>query len=129
MLLTVSDGVSSFVQFITVLIIFVFVLAITYFSTKWIADYQKGKAVCKNLDVIETHRISNNKYLQIVKAGEKYLVIAVCKDTITMLTELNVEQIDFSTAHSEESMGFKELLQKAKDLKFQERLKDSNVKK
>ena len=129
MLLTVSDGVSSFVQFITVLAIFVFVLAITYFSTKWIADYQKGKAVCKNLDVIETHRISNNKYLQIVKAGEKYLVIAVCKDTITMLTELNAEQIDFSASHSEENKGFKELLQKAKDLKFQERLKDSNMKK
>jgi len=43
MLLTGAGTMDSYLQFITVLILFVFVLVITYVTTKWIAGYQKGK--------------------------------------------------------------------------------------
>lgn len=93
MFLTVSNGVNSVAQFFTVFIIFLFVLAITYFSTKVIAGIEKKRMICGNMELLDALRISNNKYLQIVKIGERYLCIAVCKDTVTMLLELKKEDI------------------------------------
>ena len=82
MLLTMTTRADSYIQFITVLIIFVFVLALTYAVTRWIARSQKESRESGNLEIIETCRISTNKYLQIVRAGEKYLVIAVGRGSI-----------------------------------------------
>lgn len=113
MLLTQYSSLNAIAEFLTVLIIFVFVLAITFFTTRWIANYQKGKIFSKNIEVIETYKITTNKYLQIVKTADKYLVIAVCKDTVTLLTELNKEQIEFSN-DTHQGMNFKEILEKAK---------------
>ena len=117
MLLNQYGSLDGIGEFLTVLIIFVFVLAITYFSTRWIANYQKGHVFSKNIEVIETYKITPNKYLQIVKTGDKYLVIAVCKDTITFLTELTEEQIELSVGTQPVmKMNFKEILEKATDI-------------
>lgn len=86
-------GVSSYAQFITVLLIFVIVLGITALTTRWIANYQKQQNVNENIEVIETTRIANNKYIQIIRAGEKYMVIAVCKETVTMLCEIQKDML------------------------------------
>ena len=64
MILTVSDSANSYLQFMTVLIMFVFVLAITYFTTKWIAGYQQSKGAGANLEVIESFRLADNKYVR-----------------------------------------------------------------
>ena len=72
MILTVSDSANSYLQFMTVLIMFVFVLAITYFTTKWIAGYQQSKGAGANLEVIESFRLADNKYVQIIRVGQKY---------------------------------------------------------
>ena len=116
MLLSLGDLVSSSAQFITVLLIFLFVVAITYFTTRYIAGYQKNLIRTGNMELVESLRISNNKYLQIVKTGNKYLVIAVCKDTVTFLTELEESELIIS---QEEAVGldFKGLLEKAKQLR------------
>jgi len=86
MLLTVSNGMNSFLQFCTVLLIFLFVLAVTWAATKWIANFQGTKIGWTNIEVVETYRLSASKYIQIIRTGEKYLAVAVCKDTVTMLT-------------------------------------------
>lgn len=117
MLLTISSSVNAVVQFVTVLIIFLFVLAITYFTTRWIANYQKGRIDSSNIEVLETFKIAVNKYVQIVKLGDKYLAIAVCKDTVTVLTELTKEQLIISEADTVPP-SFQELLEKAKNLKL-----------
>lgn len=116
MLLSLGDPVSSSAQFITVLLIFLFVVAITYFTTRYIAGYQKNLIRTGKMELVESLRISNNKYLQIVKTGNKYLVIAVCKDTVTFLTELEESELIIS---QEEAVGldFKGLLEKAKQLR------------
>ena len=92
-LLTVSGKTDSYVQFITILILFVFVLGITYFVTRWIAKIQKDNIGVGNLEVVETCRITQNKFIQIVRTGEKYLVIAVGKDEIHMLAEVSKEEL------------------------------------
>lgn len=106
------NSLSSYAQFIAVLVVFVLVLALTAFTTKWIANYQKQQNVNCNIDIIETTRLTSNKYLQIIRVGETYMAIAVCKDTVTMLCEIPQEQIKIKL--SEKQMpGFQELLNKA----------------
>lgn len=114
MLLSMTTGLESVVQLITVLFIFVFVLAITWISTKYIAGIQKDKYKTGNMELIETLRISNNKYMQIVRVGNKYYCMAVCKDTVTMLGEIRKEDMVFSESNVNVNMDFHKILEKVK---------------
>lgn len=121
MLLTATGRMDSYLQFITVLILFVFVLLITYWTTRWIANYQKGKATNGNLEVIETCRISSNKYVQILRVGEKYLVIAIGKDEIYMLAELKEEDLVIRQSSGEQVLSFAGVFEQMKKLKEKEK--------
>ena len=116
MLLTVSNGMNSFLQFCTVLLIFVFVLAITWVATKWIANFQGGKIGGANVEVVETYRLTASKYIQIIRTGEKYLAVAICKDTVTMLTEIPAEQIHLPDRPVDSMPDFKKIFEKVKML-------------
>ena len=48
--------------------------------------------------VLETIRIANGKFLQLVKAGEQYFVIAVGKDEVTKIAELTEDQLSVQTS-------------------------------
>lgn len=113
MLLALSDSrIDSYVQLVTVLLLFVFVLAVTAFVTKWIGGYQKGRSVGTNMELVEALRLSNNKYVQIVRIGRKYLALAVCKDTVTMLSEIPEEDLHFPEGSTGSALGFKDVLAK-----------------
>lgn len=114
MLLSMTSGLDSIVQFITILFIFVFVLAVTWFSTRYIAGIQKEQYKTGNMELIETLRISNNKYLQIVRAGNRYFCMAVCKETVTMLGEIQKEDMVFSENNLNAGMDFQKILEKMK---------------
>ena len=104
-------AVDGYAQLITVLLIFVLVLTVTALTTKWMANYQKQQGSNANIHVIETTRIANNKFVQIIRVGEKYIAVAVCKDTVTMLGEIPSDQIKFpEDAHS---LSFKSIFEKA----------------
>lgn len=47
----------------------------------------------KNLQIIESVKVGTNKFICLVKAGEVYLVVAIGKDEVTMLTQLTEEQL------------------------------------
>lgn len=114
-----TSSLSSFLQLIWVLLIFLFVLGITYVATRWIAGYQKGQSFNRNLNVVETLKITPNKYIQIIKAGTEYLVIAIGKDEVRLLSKLTKEQLE--ELPSEEipagigTDSFKELFEKLKN--------------
>lgn len=111
MLIVLSGGstLDSVVRLIGVVLIFLFVLVATYATTRWIANYQQSSARNRNIRVLETYRLTSNKYIQIVHVGGKYLAIGVSKDNITVLAELNEDEIiDFSAGNEnkrEESFG------------------------
>lgn len=110
-MILLSSALSSFLQLIGVLIIFIVVLFITFYTTKWIGNYQKTNLVNKNLQIVESIRVGNNKFIAIVKAGEVYLVVAVGKDEVTLLTQLTEEQLsevpDFSAMQNKFPMDGK----------------------
>ncbi len=93
MTLARASSFDSFIQLLGVLLIFIFVLGITYVATRWIAGYQKAHSFNQNLRIIETLRLTPNKYVQIIEAGDEYLVVAVGKDEVRLLTKLTREQL------------------------------------
>ena len=117
--ITGSSALESGIQLLGVVLIFVFVLAATYFTTKWIANYQRTTTKNRNIRIIETCRLTSNKYIQIVQVGEKYLAIAVSKDNITVLAELSEDEIiDFSAEYeNNKKESFSKILEKVKELK------------
>ena len=92
-LLSLSASMESFLQLISALLIFAFVLLITYFATHWVGSYQKVRMKSKNLQVIESLSAGNNKSICLLKAGTEYLVVAIGKDEIHPLATLKEEQL------------------------------------
>jgi len=108
----IGNRTDSVLQLFLSILVFVLVLAITYFVTKWIGSYQQNQMKNSNMEVIETMRIMNGKCIQIVRIVDEYIVIAVCKDSVTFLTKLE----DFTIDKKEEVVNdsFKDVLEKLK---------------
>lgn len=109
-----SNRFDSIVQLITVILIFIFVLAVTYLATKFTAGFQKGRMKNSNMEIVDTFRIGQNKYIQIVRVGNKYYSMVVCKDTVTLLGEISEKELDLEELQLGTTMSFKEILEKAK---------------
>ena len=105
------SSTNSYVEFITICIIFIGVLALTLYVTRWIAKYQRVQNAGKNIEILEASRIDASKYMELVRVGEKYFVIAVCKDTVTMLTEVPADQLNFSGPEEHTENTFVSLLE------------------
>ncbi len=105
---------NSYLQFVSMLLVFVAVLAATYFFTKWMAGYQKDRNTSGNIEVIETMRLSTTKYIQIVRIGQRYVAIAVGKDEVTNLGDISREDLIIREDKPEDTVSFKEILDKLK---------------
>ena len=113
MILAATGRAESFTQFLTVILVFVLVLALTYITTRFVGNYQKTRSVNRNFEVIETYRITNGKYLQIVRIGEKYMVIGIGKDNVTSICELSAEDIKPVPESSPQgAVSFRSILEK-----------------
>ncbi|MBR7090814.1 MAG: flagellar biosynthetic protein FliO [Lachnospiraceae bacterium] len=74
-------------------------------------NYQKAQASGDSAEVIETIRIAQGKWIQIIRIGSKYKVIAVSRDSVTYLGD--VDESDIKVRDSEEKKLFSEILSKA----------------
>ena len=97
----------AFAQLLTLLVVFIFVLALTYFATRWAGNMQKTKMAGRNIQILETMRVSNTKYIQIIKIGSKCF--------ITYLSEINEQELTYSSeSKTINTDGFKAILEKFK---------------
>ena len=115
---SMSSRIEAFAQLLTLLIIFIYVLAVTYYVTRFVGNYQKNKLSGSNINILETMRIANNKYIQIVKIGSRVFAIAVAKDTVSYLCELDEDELIYKESSSGKMLinndNFKEILEKFK---------------
>lgn len=118
-ILLTGVGWESILRLISAIVVFVLVLAVTYFVTRWIGKYQQGISGSRNITVLETFKVTQNKYLQVVKVGEVYMVIAICKDSITMLTRLDEGELgDISSSLEGKTDNFAEVLERFRNRKL-----------
>ncbi|MCR5118059.1 MAG: flagellar biosynthetic protein FliO [Lachnospiraceae bacterium] len=108
-----KGGVNSLARFLTLLVIFIFVLAVTYFTTHFVAKSQRGIVRAANMEICETLQLAPGRYLQIVRVGEKYYLIGTGKDNVSFMTELD-QNLEFA---DKTLPGFSEILDKFKKKK------------
>lgn len=110
-----STSLESVGQLVVLILLFIFVLFLAYLAARIAGGFQSNIMNKKsNVKVIEVFQLSNNKYIQIVKIGEHYLALAVCKDNVTLLTELDVSEVREQVT-AMEPINFKSILDKMKN--------------
>jgi len=102
----------NFFQLIGLIMLLLLILAATYFTTRFVGNIKMGQMKNSNFKLIDAYRISPNKLIQIIKIGNKYIVLAICKDTITYITELDEEHVVERDYQNREKLSFESLLQK-----------------
>ena len=109
-------GVGSVAELLSAFLIFAFVLLATYLTARIVGSFEKQKMTGRNIQVVESVRLSGGKSLDLVKAGEKYLLLGESKDHVCFLCELPADSIVSAEGDSEKGMqapDFKKFLEKA----------------
>lgn len=109
-----STKAESFAQFLTAILIFLFVLFLTYFTTRFVGKFQKTQYGYRNFESIESFKITNGKYLQLVRIGTKYVVLGIGKDSVNVICEVPKEDVVELTEHAVMPDSFKDFIDKAK---------------
>ncbi len=103
------SGTDSVLKLIGLIALCVLILIASYYTTKFVGKSQMKRQSGSNFQVIDACRLTQNKMLQLVRAGNKYLVIGLSKDKITLITELSEEDIIPPTKQRED-VKFKDIL-------------------
>lgn len=102
----------SYVELIVLLLVFFLILFAAYYVTKLIAKKGLLRGKTQNIELIESFRLNQNKMIQIVRIGNKYIVIGVSKDHFEYLTEVDPEKLDLTPVEaSNKDVSFKEVIQ------------------
>ena len=113
-----SSSTKGIIDIIVVFVMFLFVLALAYFAARLVGRFQGNVQSRSNIKILETARVANNKFVQLVKIGDRYFAIGVGKDNITFLTELTEDDLNMDTINNPSNGSFKDILsqlQKKKD--------------
>lgn len=117
----VKEGVSSlstwdsFLQLVGLFVLLIVILVAAYFTSRFVGGVKLGQMKNTNFRVIDAYRISPNKVIQIVKIANKYIVIAIAKDTVTYITELEETEVLIRETHTGERQSFKQTLEKLRN--------------
>lgn len=102
-------------QLISLVLILVIILVAAYYTSRFIGGIKLGQMKKSNFQVIDSYRITANKALQIVKIGNKYVVIAIGKDNVSYITELDESEVMIRELHPGEKQDFKQIFEKLKN--------------
>lgn len=109
---TFSSTFDNVLQLFGLVLMFCFVLGATYLTSKYIGKIKMGQLKNKNFRVIETVKVAPNKFLQLVKMGNKYVVIGIGKDDIHEITELSEDEVILPEEGSQQGMKFSDFITK-----------------
>lgn len=101
-------------DFLGFLIVFGSVLFLAYVTTKYVGKNVARNMKGRNMEVIETLKLSVDKQLYIVRAGDKYILLSSTGKNIQLLSELNLDE-DSIKVQTEQEPGaneFKAILEK-----------------
>lgn len=121
-----SSALRDCLELAGLVITFIFILVLAYYATQWVAKSTTLQNKNKNIRMIETYRVNQNKYVQILKIGNKFIAIGVGKDEVNFLSELPPESIKWEEEPGHPMPDFKDVLEKMneKRKKLQKTKKD-----
>ena len=120
--IVLATGLESFFRLVVSLFLFLFVLAACYFTTVWLGNFQKGKMGKGNIEVIEIHKLTNNKYIEIVRIGKKYYILSVTKERVEKIDIIDEADIELpDTQMSGANENFAQVLERIKNITTHQR--------
>lgn len=111
----IPSSSNSIWELIGLVLLLIVILIATYYTTRFVGRAKGNQLKTGNFELIDSYRISPNKMLQIIKVSGKYLVIAISKDNIEFITELEEEKITIRDFGSANKQSFKKIFENIKD--------------
>ena len=109
-------------QFIVSVLVLAFVVVLCYFTTRFIANYQKGIAGKGNIEILEAKSLGNNKYIEIVRIGEECFALGVAKDKITIISKVDKDTLKYEQPQTNKTKeSFSQLLDKLKNGRYKDK--------
>jgi flagellar protein FliO/FliZ len=84
---------ASFFKLVMLLIVFILILIASYYSTKWYAKSGRIANKSPNIQILETFPLGPGRQICIIQLADKCVAVALGKDQVTFLTELDPEQL------------------------------------
>lgn len=116
MLLTIGiSSLESFISLLGIIVVFILVLGLSYITTKWLGSSGMLQQRSSNISIVETYKLGPNKFIQIVRIGERYFSLGIGKDTVAYLSELSEEELNleqYKSMNNRTSESFKNILEK-----------------
>lgn len=112
------NSFDNFFQLIMSVILLLVIMVVAYFVTRWIGNMGNTQLNNKNIKVIEGRRVGQNKFVEIVKVGNKYFVLGIGKDEISCLGEVKEEELVISEDTMKPLPDFNQILTKMKEKTF-----------
>lgn len=100
----------SVLKLIVLIVVFIVIIFACYLTTRFIGNQQLGQLKDSNFKVIDTFKPAPNKFLQIIKVGKRYFLIAVSKEDISYIAELSEEDIKLKS--NDQHGSFKDIFAK-----------------
>lgn len=116
-ILLLIGGSSTFegiVELLGLFAVFILILVLAYFTSRWIGK-QGGVIPARNpnMQVVETLKLSQTKYIQIIKVADKYIVMGISKDNMEYITEISKDELVKPDSQGE-MVSFKDILTRVK---------------
>jgi flagellar protein FliO/FliZ len=108
----ISTSSNSIWKLLGLILLCAVIIVACYYTTRFIGRKSQGiqgGGSGKNIRALETFRVTQNKYLQLIKCGDKYLLISVTKDNISLVSEIDGESLLTESA-SGNHKSFKEII-------------------
>ena len=108
----ISTSSNSIWKLLGLILLCAVIIVACYYTTRFIGRKSQGVqggGSGKNIRALETFRVTQNKYLQLIKCGDKYLLISVTKDNISLVSEIDGESLLTESA-SGNHKSFKEII-------------------
>lgn len=109
------NSIDNFFQFIILIIVFLVIMVVAYYVTRWVGSMGNAKMNNKNIRIIEGCRVGQNKFVQIVKVGSRYFVLGIGKDEISCLGEVKEEDLVITEDTVKPLPDFNQILTKMKE--------------
>ena len=88
-----SGFLYNFLRFIYFVVVFAIVIALAFYTTKFIAKRASPKGRTRNMKMLETLPIGPDKTLVLVKVGERNFLFTNMQKSLSCIAEINSEDL------------------------------------
>jgi flagellar protein FliO/FliZ len=81
-------------QFFLLIIVFIVILFLAYYFTKLVSSVKYKNSKNSNLKIIESIGVGYQSSIQLIKVGDKVILIGITKEKISFICEVNENSIN-----------------------------------